>query len=91
MTNIFSKIIFIAIFASISLLSYSQDHRLIDNPDKEWCYLQKSTTVIGMPFHPGVTEITYDGALYTGYAELCFMYGEDRAPVMARQKSFKEG
>lgn len=91
MTNIFSKIIFIAIFASIPLLSYSQDQKLTDDPTKEWCYLQKSTTVIGMPFHPGVTEITYDGALYTGYAELCFMYGEDRTPVMARQKNFKEG
>ena len=51
---------------------FAQIGNLADDPNKEWCYLKKSTTVIGMPFHPQVTEVTYDGSLYTGYAELCF-------------------
>lgn len=45
---------------------------LKDDPAKEWCYLKKSTTVLGMPYNPQVTEVTYDGALYTGYIELNF-------------------
>lgn len=64
---------------------------IIDDPSKTWCYLQKSTTVIGVPFHSEVTEVTYDGSLYTGYAELNFAYGVSKKPMMARQKNFKEG
>ena len=63
----------------------------LDNPEKEWCYLAKSTTVIGVPFQPDVTQVTYDGALFTKYAELSFFYGKDKKPVMARQKTFLEG
>jgi len=64
---------------------------LKDDPDKEWCYLKKSTTVIGVPFQPDVTQVTYDGALYTRYAELCFSYGKDNTPLLARQKTFYKG
>jgi hypothetical protein len=63
----------------------------IDDPSKEWCYLAKSTTVIGLPFQPDVTAITYDGALYTGYVELCFFYGKENKPLLARQKTFLNG
>ena len=63
----------------------------IDDPSKEWCYLAKSTTVIGLPFQPDVTAVTYDGALYTGYAELCFFYGTESKPLLARQKTFLNG
>ena len=35
-----------------------------DDPDREWCYLAKSTTVIGIPFQPDVTQVTFDGHLY---------------------------
>lgn len=66
----------------------------IDNPAKQWCYMAKSTTVIGMPFQPedaGVTQVTYDGALYTTFAELGFFYGKQNAALLARQKTFYEG
>ena len=63
----------------------------VDNPEKEWCYSPKSTTVIGVPFMPRPVQVTYDGAIYTGDAELCFFYGDSLKPVMARQKTFYSG
>ena len=64
----------------------------VDDPSKEWCFLVKSTTVIGVPFQPDVTQVTYDGALYTGQAELCFFYGQTpEQPLYARQKTFLGG
>ena len=75
-------------------------------PAKPWCYLAKSTTVIGVPHQPGytsgtpetaiytygaVTQVTYDGSLYTNNAELGFYYGENDIPLMARQKTFYRG
>lgn len=66
----------------------------IDNPAKQWCYMSKSTTVIGVPFQTeeaGVTQITYDGSLYTTFAELGFFYGKKNKALLARQKTFYEG
>ena len=63
----------------------------LDDPAKPWCYLAKSTTVIGVPFQPDVTQVTFDGALYTKNAELCFFYGQPMRPLLARQKNFLEG
>lgn len=66
----------------------------IDDPAKQWCYLAKSTTVIGIPFQAsenGVTQITYDGSLYTTYTELGFFYGKNNTALLARQKTFYEG
>ncbi|MDP4214521.1 MAG: hypothetical protein Q8926_18065, partial [Bacteroidota bacterium] len=62
-----------------------------DKPGEEWCYLAKSTTVIGVPFQPDVTQVTYDGALFTREAELCFFYGADNKPLLARGKTFIDG
>ena len=62
-----------------------------DRPDKPWCYLAKSTTVIGVPEQPEVTQVTFDGALFTRYAELCFFYGGKDRPLLARQKNWLEG
>ena len=64
---------------------------LKDDPAKEWCYLKKSTTVLGMPYNPQVTEVTYDGALYTGYIELNFAAGSKATPLLLRQKTYLEG
>ena len=64
--------------------------QLNDDPAKEWCYLKKSTTVLGMPYNPQVTEVTYDGALYTGYIELDFATGSKDTPLLIRQKTFLE-
>jgi hypothetical protein len=63
----------------------------IDDPGKEWCYAAQSTTVIGLPFVPEPIQVTYDGAIYTRYAELAFFYGPPLTPVMARNKTFLEG
>ncbi len=78
----------------------------LDDPLKPWCYLAKSTTVIGVPHQSGyttgtpetaiytygaVTQVTYDGSLYTNNAELGFYYGKDDIPLMARQKNFLRG
>jgi hypothetical protein len=62
-----------------------------DKPGEEWCYLAKSTTVIGVPFQPDVTQITFDGAVFTRNAELCFFYGDNDQPLLARGKSFLNG
>jgi hypothetical protein len=78
----------------------------IDDPTKPWCYLAKSTTVIGVPHQSGytsgtpetaiytygaVTQVTYDGSLFTNNAELGFFYGKNDIPLMARQKTFYQG
>ncbi|MFA5814286.1 MAG: hypothetical protein WC865_01510 [Bacteroidales bacterium] len=78
----------------------------IDDPAKPWCYLAKSTTVIGVPHQSGytsgtpetaiytygaVTQVTYDGSLFTNNAELGFFYGKNDIPLMARQKTFYKG
>ena len=48
----------------------------VDAPDLEWCYGAHSTTVIGLPFVPEPVQVTYDGAVCTRSAELCFCYGK---------------
>jgi len=63
----------------------------MDDPARPWCYAAQSTTVIGMPFVPAPVQITYDGAVYTRYAELAFLYGQKLQPVMARTKTFRDG
>jgi hypothetical protein len=62
-----------------------------DRADGPWCYLAKSTTVIGVPFQPDVTQITFDGAVFTRNAELCFLYGPEDRPLLAREKTFLDG
>jgi len=44
-----------------------------------------------MPFVPEPVQVTYDGAVYTRYAELAFFHGNALKPVMARQKTFRDG
>jgi hypothetical protein len=62
-----------------------------DKQGEAWCYLGKSTTVIGVPFQPDVTQVTYDGALFTRHAELDFFYGVHNKPLLARSKTFIDG
>ncbi|NQT85544.1 hypothetical protein HQ560_02195, partial [bacterium] len=38
---------------------------VIDDETREWCYLAKSTTVIGVPYMPDAVQVTFDGAIYT--------------------------
>ena len=112
-----SIILTIVIF-SICLKTSSQDKgpafgpykmvfdRNIDDLTRPWCYLAKSTTVIGVPHQPGyttgnpetaiytygaVTQVTCDGSLFTNNVELGFCYGENDIPLLARQKTFHRG
>lgn len=63
----------------------------LDDLTRPWCYLSKSTTVLASLGHDDVSQVTFDGAIYTGHAELCFFYGDSLTPLMARQKEFLEG
>ncbi len=76
---------------AVSTIGAAMVDPAIDDPNGQWCYLARSTTVIGVPFVPEPVQVTYDGAIYTRNAELCFFYGEKNAPVMARQKTFLDG
>ena len=63
----------------------------LDDPTREWCYLAKSTTLIGVPYMPDAVQVTFDGAIFTRQAELCFFFGEPLRPLLARQKTWMEG
>lgn len=91
-------VLFVPIGTDINAQKYEPYKKVIDpaidNPAKQWCYMSKSTTVIGVPFQTeeaGVTQITYDGSLYTTFAELGFFYGKKNKALLARQKTFYEG
>ncbi|MCP4378210.1 MAG: discoidin domain-containing protein [bacterium] len=63
----------------------------IDDPARQWNYLSKTLTLVGVPFMPNVIQITWDGAIYTGQNEMCFFYGKDLRPVCQRQKNWHQG
>ncbi|MBL7134737.1 MAG: hypothetical protein ISS78_11610 [Phycisphaerae bacterium] len=85
------SIVTIALVSSVVLAGGAMVDPAIDAPDKPWCYLAKSTTVIGTPYMPGAVQVTFDGAIYTQSAELCFFYGKGLRPVFARQKTWLDG
>ena len=58
----------------------------IDDPEKPWSYFGKTTTLIGVPFMPDAIQVTFDGAIFTGHAELCFFLGDSSHPFCDRQK-----
>ena len=62
----------------------------IDKPGP-FSYLAKPSTTIGLMGAERATQITFDGALYTGAAELCFFSGEPLKPVLVRQKTLQDG
>jgi len=63
----------------------------IDDLQKPWCFLAHTTTLIGMPWMPDAVQVTYDGAIFTRHAELCFFYGDPLQPVMERQRHWLDG
>jgi hypothetical protein len=92
------KKIIISILAIFScVMTFAQKNpaftkdQFCDDANKEWCYLKRSATVIGVPFQRKITLVTYDGSLSTGNAELSFFYGKDMKPVLARQKNWLDG
>jgi hypothetical protein len=62
-----------------------------DDPAKPWSYFGQTTTLIGVPFMPDAIQVTYDGALFTRQAELCFFIGEPARPFFDRQKQWLDG
>ena len=63
----------------------------IDDLRRPWCYLAHTTTLVGMPWMPDAVQVTYDGAIFTRHAELCFFSGDPLQPVLDRQKQWVEG
>jgi hypothetical protein len=63
----------------------------IDDPDRPWSYFGKTTTLIGVPFMPDAIQVTFDGALFTRNAELCFFLGDPPRPFFDRQKHWMDG
>ena len=63
--------------AGVSFAAKSAIDYVKDDMSKEWCYLGKSTTVIGVPFTPMPVQVTYDGAVFNGANEICFFYGKE--------------
>jgi len=81
----------LCVLASAQKIPSFSAEQFKDDPEKEWCYLQKSVTAIGVPFQKTIHTVTYDGSLYNRHNELNFYYGADMTPVFARQKNFLEG
>lgn len=71
--------------------SYNMHDEQFYDPNKEWCYIPKTTTVIGIPFTPSPVQVTYDGAIYTNESEMFFFYGKNKTPLLATQKTFYQG
>jgi len=63
----------------------------INDPAKPWSYFGKTTTLIGVPFMPDAIQVTFDGAIFTREAELCFFLGDPPRPFFDRQKQWLEG
>ena len=63
----------------------------IDDLDRPWCYLAQSTTLVGVPYMPDAVQVTFDGAIYTGHAELCLFSGDPLTPILPRQKTWLDG
>lgn len=56
-----------------------------------FCYLAKSSVATGVMGSPERSQITFDGAIKTPSAELCFATGKPLKPAFARQKQLLEG
>jgi hypothetical protein len=63
----------------------------IDTPGEPFSYFSQSTDQIGVMHAPSATEITPEGYLYTGFGELMFYVGLDRAAVKQRIRTLEGG
>lgn len=72
-------------------MTYRMVGKEVDNPEREWSFTPKQTTVIGVPFTPTPVQVTFDGAIYTRDSELFFFYGKEDKPLCATQKTFFQG
>jgi hypothetical protein len=63
----------------------------IDREDEPFSYASRSTDQISVMHSPSGTEITPEGYLYSGFGELMFFVGIDRAPVSQRVRTLEDG
>jgi len=54
-------------------------------------YLAKPSNLLAIVGQRGATQLTWDGAFYTGAAELCVVTGDPPQPVLARLKQLGYG
>ncbi len=54
-------------------------------------YLAKPSNLLAIVGQRGATQLTWDGAFYTGAAELCLVTGDPPQPVLARLKQLGYG
>lgn len=58
----------------------------IDGLAGPFCYLAKPSAILGGIGASGATQVTWDGAFYTGAFELCVVTGDPPRPVAVRAK-----
>jgi hypothetical protein len=63
----------------------------IDPPGQPFCYPSRPTDVIGVRDAPEATEITPEGYLYTGHAELVFLLGYPAQMASQRVRTLEKG
>jgi len=63
----------------------------IDPPAGPFSYLAKPSNLLAIVGQQGATQITWDGAFYTGAVELCIVAGDPPQPVAVRVKQLGLG
>lgn len=95
MTNLRIRTLFCALFALAATLPITLWAQMvspkIDRPNEPFSYYSKPTDEIGMMDAEGATEVTPEGYLRTGFAELMFFTGPEMKPVDQRVKTLGEG
>lgn len=80
-----------ALTAASNTLYPPMDNGSLDRPDRPFDYFSRPTTVLGVRHAPNGTEVTPEGSLYTGYAEVGFFAGPQLTPVNQRVKTLERG
>ncbi|MBC7288249.1 MAG: discoidin domain-containing protein, partial [Armatimonadetes bacterium] len=63
----------------------------IDPPGEPFCYYSRPSTVLGVADGPEGTQVTPEGWLWTGWAELMFFIGPHYQPVRQRLHTLLDG
>jgi hypothetical protein len=63
----------------------------IDETGEPFSYASRSTDQVSAVYSPSGAELTPEGTLYTGFGELVFFVGIDRAPVHQRIRTLTGG
>jgi hypothetical protein len=82
---------FLSVALCVGVVNAQMVNPSIDKPDEPFSYFSKPTDVIGVMDGRWGTEVTPQGHLYTGYAELMFFTGNPPRPVDMRIKTLLDG